>query len=222
MGCVKQYLQRENCGSTENSWMPHRRIWLDIRVSNLQSWRVTMRMVLLQEKIPLPSGPLGVLRTLDFGQGSIPGQMIPVAAAWWSESSSVVSNSLQPHGLYSQWNSPGQNTGMSSLSLLQGTFPTQESNRGLLHCRRILYQLSCQGELDQVQEHSQPWVGYAVSKRRPALLWSCAGEPSVVAHRCPQPKAVPGCRPATLRIKSHRTKTGVQEARGSLHPWWLA
>ena len=90
---------------------------------------------------------------------------------------------LRAHGLYSPWNSPGQNTGvgslcllqgssqlrdqtqvshiagsspaeplgkpkntgMSSLSLLQGIFPTQElNNRGLLHCRRILYQLSYQ------------------------------------------------------------------------------
>ena len=40
---------------------------------------------------------------------------------WVSESHSVMSNSLQPHGLYSPWNSPGQNTGMSSLSLLQGS-----------------------------------------------------------------------------------------------------
>ena len=36
---------------------------------------------------------------------------------------------------------------MGSLSLLQGIFPTQESNRGLLHCRWILYQLSSQGSL---------------------------------------------------------------------------
>ena len=36
-----------------------------------------------------------------------------------SESHSVMSNSLPPHGLYSQWNSPGQNTGVGSLSLLQ-------------------------------------------------------------------------------------------------------
>ena len=41
-----------------------------------------------------------------------------------SESRSVVSDSLQPHGLYSPWNSPGQNTGVGSLSLLQGIFPT--------------------------------------------------------------------------------------------------
>ena len=48
------------------------------------------------------------------------------------ESRSVVSDSLQPHGLYSPWNSPGQKTGMGSLSLFQGIFPTQESNPGLL------------------------------------------------------------------------------------------
>ena len=59
-----------------------------------------------------------------------------------SESHSVASNSLQPHWLYSPWNSPGQNTGVGSLSLLQGIFPTQGSNTGLQHCRRILYQLS--------------------------------------------------------------------------------
>ena len=49
-----------------------------------------------------------------------------------SESHSVLSDSLQPHGV-------------ASLSLLQGIFPTQESNQGLLHCRQILYQLSYQG-----------------------------------------------------------------------------
>ena len=40
------------------------------------------------------------------------------------------------------WNSPGQNTGVGSLSLLQGIFPTQGLNPGLLHHRQILYQLS--------------------------------------------------------------------------------
>ena len=38
-----------------------------------------------------------------------------------------------------------KNTGVGSLSLLQQIFPTQQSNWGLLHCRRILYQLSYQG-----------------------------------------------------------------------------
>ena len=62
-----------------------------------------------------------------------------------SESHSVTSNSLHSHGLYSPWNSPGQNTGVGSLCLLQGNFPTQGSNPGLSHCRRILYQLRRKG-----------------------------------------------------------------------------
>ena len=45
-----------------------------------------------------------------------------------SETCSVVSDSLQPHGPYSPWTSPGQNTGVGSLSLLQGIFPTLGSN----------------------------------------------------------------------------------------------
>ena len=56
-----------------------------------------------------------------------------------------MSYSLRPHGLYSPWNSPGQNTGVGCLSLLQGIFPTQGSKPGLPHCRWILYQLSHQG-----------------------------------------------------------------------------
>ena len=60
----------------------------------------------------------------------------------WSGSRSVVSCCLQPRGLYSPWNSPGKNTGVGSLSLLQGIFPIQRLNPGLPHCRGILYQLS--------------------------------------------------------------------------------
>ena len=63
------------------------------------------------------------------------------------ESHSVVSDSLRPHGMYSPWNSPGQNTGVGSLSLLRGIFPTQGSNPGLLHCRQILYSLNHQGRV---------------------------------------------------------------------------
>ena len=75
-----------------------------------------------------------------------------------SESCSVVSHSLWPHGLLSPWNSPGQNVGVGSLSLLQGIFPTQESNPGLPHCRWILYQLSHKGS-PRILE----WVAYPFS-----------------------------------------------------------
>ena len=70
---------------------------------------------------------------------------------------SVVSNSLQPHGLCGPRNSLGQNTGVDSLSLLQGIFPTQGLNPGLPHCGRILYQLS-HGE---AQEYWSGWVAWS-------------------------------------------------------------
>ena len=60
---------------------------------------------------------------------------------------SVVPNSLQPHGLYGPWKSPGQNTGVDSLSLLQGIFPTWQLNPGLLHCRPILTSWATRGDL---------------------------------------------------------------------------
>ena len=61
---------------------------------------------------------------------------------------------------YSPWNSPGQNTGVGSLSLLQGIFPTKGLNPGLLHCRRILYQLSHKGN-PRILE----WVAFPFSRR---------------------------------------------------------
>ena len=66
---------------------------------------------------------------------------------------------LWPHGLYSPWNSPGQNTGVGSLSLPQVIFPTQGSNTGLAHCRRILHQLSHKGSPRLLE-----WVAYPFSR----------------------------------------------------------
>ena len=66
--------------------------------------------------------------------------------------------SLWPHGLYSPWNSPGQNTGVDSLSLLQGIFPTQGSNPGPPHCRKFIYQLRDRGSPRMLE-----WVTYPFS-----------------------------------------------------------
>ena len=75
-----------------------------------------------------------------------------------SESCSIVS-ALRPHGLCSPWNSLGQNTGVGSFSLLQGIFPAQGSNPGLLHCRWIIYQLSHKGNPRILQ-----WLAYPFSR----------------------------------------------------------
>ena len=75
-----------------------------------------------------------------------------------SGSHSVMSYSLQLHGPYSPWNSPGQNTGVGSLSLLQGIFPTQGLNPDLPHGKRVLYQLSHKGNSGILE-----WVAYPFS-----------------------------------------------------------
>ena len=73
----------------------------------------------------------------------------PTVAGFYEKvnvSCSVVSDSLPPHGLWPSilhpWDSPGKNTGVGCLSLLQGIFLTQGSNLSLLHCRQFLYRLS--------------------------------------------------------------------------------
>ena len=111
----------------------------------------------------LPSGPHGRLaaeeESLDSNQQKLSNQeavrrcdipawiLLPSTSFKVSEILSVMSDSLRSHGLYSPWNSSGQNTGVGSLFLLQGIFPTQGPNPGLLHYRQILYQLSHKGSL---------------------------------------------------------------------------
>ena len=70
-----------------------------------------------------------------------------------------MSDCLPPHGLYNIWNSLGQNTGVGSLSLLQGIISTQGLHPGLPHCRQILYQLSHKGG-PRILE----WVAYPFSR----------------------------------------------------------
>ena len=77
-----------------------------------------------------------------------------------SESCSVLSDSSWPHGLCSPWHSPGQKTGVGSLSLLQGVFPTQGLNWGLPTLQAILYHLSHKGSPRRLE-----WVAYPFSRR---------------------------------------------------------
>ena len=89
---------------------------------------------------------------------------------------SVMSNSLRPHGLWSARllcprESPGKNTGVGCHALLQGSFPTQVSNPGLLHCRQILYHLSHQG---------RPTVNILSDKMLKTFPWT-----SGIRERCP-------------------------------------
>ena len=76
-----------------------------------------------------------------------------------SFSRSVMSDSLQPHGLQPSrilcpWDSPGKNTVVGCHYFLQKIFPTQESNSGLLRCNQILYCLSYKEVLTVYSQHS--------------------------------------------------------------------
>ena len=73
-----------------------------------------------------------------------------------------MSGFLWPRGLCNPWNSPDQNTGLSSLSLLQRTFPTQGSNPGLPHYRWILYQMSHKGSIKLHYWNKQKTTGIVV------------------------------------------------------------
>ena len=80
-----------------------------------------------------------------------------------------------PSRLLCPWNSPGKNTGVGSHSLLQGIFPTQGSNLGLLHCRHIFFffflpsesprkprcifiEVSVQFSRSVVSDSATPWI----------------------------------------------------------------
>ena len=80
-----------------------------------------------------------------------PGQLSTNLEPKYKLSCSVVSDSLQPHGLQPArllcpWDSPGKNTGVVCHPLLQGIFLTQGSNPGLLHCERILLSTESPGK----------------------------------------------------------------------------
>ena len=126
---------------------------------------------------------------------------------WWKgkkrrESCSVVSNSLQPHRLYSPWNSPGQNIGVGSLSLLQGIFPNQGSNPGLPHCRRVLYQLSHKGS-PRILE----WVAFPFSRHLP----NPGIEPRSPALRADSLPAEPQGRPKNTGVGSLSLLQGIMQ-----------
>ena len=109
---------------------------------------------------------------------------------------------LRPHGLYSSWNSPGQNIGVSSLSLLQGISP--------VHCRWILHQLSHKGSPRILEWVAYPFsrgssgprdqncVSYISSFGRPVLYQSHLGIPQILNYpSISQPHPVRSAPPPT-------------------------
>ena len=106
---------------------------------------------------PAPAGLVPVASSSWWGAG------LTLSIVAWGNSESEVAQScltLRPRGLYSPRGSLGQNTGVGSLSRLQGIFPTQGLNSGFPHHGQILNQLSHQGS-----PRILGWVAIAFSSR---------------------------------------------------------
>ena len=88
-----------------------------------------------------------ICKTAHAGGKSLTWQMPCAVLCLVAQSCPALSDSINcsPPGSSVHGGSPGKKTGVGCHALLQGIFPTQGSNLGLLHCRRILYQLSYQG-----------------------------------------------------------------------------
>ena len=150
---------------------------------NTQPWRIPFPKILTQSVVSCPVLTVASWPTYRFLRRQVRWSGTPIilrifnSLLWFTQSKnvsvvnkaevdvfleseihSIVSDSLWPHEPYSPWNSPGQNFGNSSCSLLQGIFPIQGSNPGLPHCRWILYQLSHKGR-PRILE----WVAYSFS-----------------------------------------------------------
>ena len=78
------------------------------------------------------------------GKNTRMGKLFPLQGIFLIQGSEPRSLALQVNSFPSEPSEKPKNTGVGSLSLLQGIFPTQELNWCLLHCKQILYQLSYQ------------------------------------------------------------------------------
>ena len=104
---------------------------------------------------------------------------------WISSKYTYITSLLSPPGSC-PWDSPDKNTGVDCHSLPQRFFPTQGSNPGLLHCRRILYHLSQQGSL-LGSSTSQPTQFFCFMANIPLCVYAfvLATRPPVQSLSCP-------------------------------------
>ena len=82
-----------------------------------------------------------------------------------------MSDSLRPHGRYSPWNSPDQNTGVGSLSLLQGIFPDLGIKPRSPALQADSFHLSHQGSLITTKGNTQ-WMPQSETSARLTCLWN--------------------------------------------------
>ena len=147
--------------------------------------------------------------------------------------------SLRPHGLGSPWNSPSQNSGAGSLSLLWGIFPTQGTNPGIPHCSQILYQLSHKGSptasrkdlltgalnlqfssihsLSRVWLFATPWTG---ARQTSLFITNSQGIPKIMPIESVMPSNYLILCSSLLHLPSNFPSIGVFSNESPLHIRW--
>ena len=213
---------QENCpwvnGQTRLSNRSMRRLLLCVK-SRLQFFTETLWNWIFKNARAPPAGHLEQPQTPRGRPASAPGLRrgdIPAAclSAVLCLGTSVVSDSsvVWPHGCSRPGfsvlgDSPGKNIGVGCHALLQGIFPTQESNLHLLHCRWILYHLIYQG---------RPWTGGICTKSwKMEQDWARRGQEGCMGKR----ESAPSLRIAVQAELARQA--GGQTGRGAWGQWVL-
>ena len=146
---------------------------------------------------------------------------------------SVMSDFLEPTRLLCPWNFPSENTEVSCHVLLQGIFPIQGLNPGLLHFRWIFYHLSYQGSSWILEWVAYPfsrrscwsrnWTGVSCIAGRSFTSWATLGNPTCILYNWsrkwqPTPILLPGESPWTEK-PSGLQSTGSQRVRHDWRDW---
>ena len=128
---------------------------------------------------------------------------------------------LGSHGLYSLWNSPGQNTGIGNLSLLQGIFPTQGLNSDLPHHRQILYQLSHKGSLQgkKKQENSRKTsTSASLTMLKPLTVWITTNHGKLL-KRWEYQTTLPASWKICMQVRKQQLERDMEQWTGSKPVW---
>ena len=122
-----------------------------LQASKKTDWNIVMCLSILKVKGKVVQSCLTLYHPMDYTvHGILQARILewivlPLSRGSCQQRDQIQVSSMQADSLPAEPPEKPKNTGVGSLSLLQGIFPIQEMNPGLLHCRRILYQLSYQG-----------------------------------------------------------------------------